>query len=59
MLKDDDKKSYTKNNMDQHYLVIIDNMVRCKIYSIQIHQIPMESIFLSDFDQGSDSTLIT
>lgn len=27
MLKTDDKKTYTRNNLDEHYLVIIDNMV--------------------------------
>lgn len=27
MIKTNNKKSYAKDNMDEHYLVIIDNMV--------------------------------
>ena len=27
MIKTDTKRTYTRDNMDEHYLVIIDNMV--------------------------------
>lgn len=56
MLKTDNQKSYTRQNMDEHYLVIIDNMVHRMSLSVWLEQVDPEQMNLDMLYLATDLT---